>query len=76
MAPEDSGLYRTHVEADADLDSLTIGHVVPRTAEIAAVTLDGERVETYETRVTNRGMEISVNANPEANQTLVVRTRS
>jgi len=49
--------------------------VVPETADIAGVMLDGEAVESYETRVTNRGTEVSVEISPERRRTLVVRTR-
>ncbi|WP_231184156.1 hypothetical protein [Haladaptatus sp. DYF46] len=75
MAPDGSGLYRTRVDAEGSIDTLTVGHVIPETADIAAVMLDGEAVESYETRVTNRGTEVSAKTTPEGRRTLVVRTR-
>ncbi|WP_266075714.1 glucosidase family protein [Haladaptatus caseinilyticus] len=75
MAPGGSGLYRTRTVPDVEIDTLTIGHVVPRDADIASVTLDGEAVEACKTRITNRGKEILVDAEPNDSHTLVVRTR-
>ena len=72
--PGTAGLYRTRVAPDAGLDALAVGHVVPRDDEVAEVRLDGEAVEEYETRATNRGLEVTVDAAPGEAHTLVVRT--
>jgi hypothetical protein len=74
--------YTTRVEPDQilqpALQELTIGHTVPRRAEVTSVELNGAPVENYETRVTNRGKEVLVDATggPAGEQTLVVETGS
>ncbi|WP_228546293.1 hypothetical protein [Halegenticoccus tardaugens] len=70
----DGSTYETAVDPDVDLDELVVGHAVPRNAEVSSVTLDGEEV-CYETRETNRGLEILVEADPSGERTLVVETR-
>jgi hypothetical protein len=47
---------------------------VPRRAEISSITLNGVPVEDYETRTTNRGKEVIVEAPTSGEQTLVVET--
>ena len=64
--------YTTTVDPDVTLRELMIGHTVPRGAEIASVTLDGEPVDDYKVRTTNRGKEVTVKAAPGADHTLVV----
>jgi hypothetical protein len=49
-----------------------IGHTLPRGATVASVELDGRPVRHYETRLTNRGLEVRVAADPDAHHTLVV----
>ncbi len=74
MAPGRSGLYRTRVEVDGDLDELSIGHTLPHGAEVASVTLNGESIEDYDVRTTNRGTEVSVDGSSGESNVLVVRT--
>ena len=57
---------------DARLRTLQIGHTLPRGAEVASVVLDGRAVSDYETRETNRGLEVRVAADPRKRHTLVV----
>jgi hypothetical protein len=45
---------------------------VPRDGKIASVTLDGEPVDDYSVRSTNRGKEVLVKAAPHEGHTLVV----
>jgi hypothetical protein len=49
-----------------------IGHTLPRGATVASVELDGMPVRHYESRETNRGLEVRVTAAPRARHTLVV----
>ncbi len=56
----------------APLDTFRIGHTLPRGSSVASVELDGRRVQDYETRETNRGLEVWVEAHPRRRHTLVV----
>jgi hypothetical protein len=58
---------------DASVAHLTIGHTLPRHAQVASVRLDGHRV-TWSERLTNRGLEVTVAARP-GRHLLEVRTR-
>jgi hypothetical protein len=70
------GTYTTRVNLDVTLQAFVIGHTVRRNAEIKAVTLDGNPVENYRVRETNRGKEVLVRAEPSGEHTLVVETSS
>jgi hypothetical protein len=62
QASRDGDRYRTTVDAgDVPVKELTIGHALPRDAEIESVTLDG-RETRFQTRETNRGLEVTVEA--------------
>ena len=52
--------------------TLLIGHTLPRPSRIAAVTLDGRRMSRYDASLTNRGLELTVEADPEATHTLTI----
>jgi hypothetical protein len=67
-------VLRTQVTRHVDA-RLTIGHVLPPGAEVAAVTLDGRAVE-YSLQTTARGREVlvSVGAGATLNR-LAVRLR-
>jgi hypothetical protein len=65
--------YRTRVRVDGRRLARWIGHTLPAGAVVRRVTLDGERV-AYETRVTNRGLEVVARAHGGGSHTLVVRT--
>lgn len=72
-AGADGGTYTTTVRPAVGLERLTVGHTVPRGEIVSDVTLNGRRVR-YETRTTNRGKEVLVNAPTAGEQTLVVDT--
>jgi hypothetical protein len=57
----------------APVRTYLIGHAVPRTATVASVKLDGSSVP-FESRTTNRGLEVRVPAAPDKRHTLVVET--
>ena len=55
----DSGRrHRTVVETDLGLRGLTVGHTVPRDAQVTQVLLDGDEVRRPILRETNRGLEV------------------
>ena len=65
--------YTTRTDtSDAGVGRLWIGHTLPRDSTVASVTLDGRAISDYETRETNRGLEISTRANADRQHTLVV----
>jgi hypothetical protein len=71
--------YMTVVDPEVTLQELVVGHTIPRKAEVASVTLNGNTVENenYEVRKTNRGKEVLVVAQPTGEeQTLIVKTAS
>jgi hypothetical protein len=70
-ASRDGQRYRTTVDTGtAGVERLQIGHTLPRGAQVAGVTLDGEPVGWQE-RTTNRGLEVTVRTGP-GEHTLVV----
>ena len=66
--------YTTTVTPDVALRELLVGHTVPGDKEIVSVTLEGEPVDDYRVRRTNRGKEVLVKAATSGVQTLVVTT--
>ena len=58
----------------APVRTYRIGHTLPRNAMVDSVQLDGRTVP-YETRPTNRGLELRVPAAPDRRHTLVVVAR-
>jgi hypothetical protein len=59
------GSYRTVVDTgNAPVRVLRIGHTLRRGASVRGVWLDGRRAAGWETRVTNRGVEVTVRARP------------
>jgi hypothetical protein len=65
--------YTTKVDAsDAPAHELLIGHTLPRDAHPQSVTLDGRTLKHYDSRVTNRGLEVVVSAKAGARHTLTV----
>jgi hypothetical protein len=72
-ASASNGIYRTTVTPNVTLQKLTVGHTVPRDAEVVSVTLNGNAVP-YEVRNTNRGEEVLVKAATSGEQRLVVTT--
>jgi hypothetical protein len=73
-ASRDGNRYRTTVDTgETWLTSLRVGHTLPRTARVRTVWLDGEPAG-FEERLTNRGLEVTVEARP-GEHTVVVETR-
>jgi hypothetical protein len=72
-ADHDGKAYTTKVSNFVGA-KLTIGHTIPRGAEVASVTLNGGNVPAtdYRVRETNRGKEVVVDATTAAEQELVV----
>jgi len=75
-AKAEENRYTTTVDPEVTLQELVVGHTVPRTEEVASVTLNGSPTENYEVRKTNRGKEVLVQADTTGKQRLVVRTRA
>ncbi len=74
-ASASNGTYQTIVDPNVSLRKLTIGHTVPRDAEIVSATLNANAA-SYEIRETNRGKEVLVEAVTSGEQqTLVVKTQ-
>jgi hypothetical protein len=69
--------YLTKADASGvpGLQTFWIGHTLPRDATIRSVRLDNRKVNDYETRVTNRGLEVRVEADPDDVHTLRVTAR-
>jgi hypothetical protein len=73
-ASRDGKRYRTVVNAGRVLArQLWIGHTLPRDATVRSVTLDGRRAG-WKARMTNRGLEVTVEAEP-GDHNLVVEVR-
>jgi hypothetical protein len=65
--------YTTKVDAtSASVRRLVIGHTLPRGSRPGAVVLDGRPTDRYEARTTNRGVEVTVTATPDATHTLTI----
>jgi hypothetical protein len=72
-ATHDGARYTTTTNArGAGIRTYLIGHTLPRDAKIASVRLDGAAVTGYQSRKTNRGLEVRVPAGPDQRHTLVV----
>jgi len=72
-ADHDGKTYTTSVSKFVTA-KLTIGHTIPRGAEVASVTLNGDPVADYRVRETNRGKEVLVDAT-DADLELVVEVQ-
>ncbi len=72
-ASASGGTYETAVDVDAPV-ALTVGHVLPRNAVVRRVTLGDRRIRDYDTRLTNRGLEVTVEAAPGEPQELTITT--
>ena len=63
-ASRDGDRYRTRVATgSAPVETLLIGHTLPRGSKAASVTLDGQPVK-WDERETNRGNEVTVKTSP------------
>jgi hypothetical protein len=70
-ASRDGNRYTTTVATgSAPVETLAIGHTLPRGSHVLAVTLDGQNVQ-WDERETNRGLEVTVETQP-GRHTLVV----
>ncbi|MEA2136060.1 MAG: hypothetical protein QOC68_3969 [Solirubrobacteraceae bacterium] len=58
----------------APVTTFRIGHTLPRGSTVGSVELDGRPVAGYESRPTNRGLEVRIAADPRRRHTLVVTT--
>jgi hypothetical protein len=72
-ASRGGGVYRTRVQVGAPVSKLAIGHTLPAGSRVGKVTLDGRRVRPR-TRLTNRGLEVTVNTR-RGTHTLVVTAK-
>jgi hypothetical protein len=61
-ASHDGSVYRTEIDTTSGVGArnVTIGHTLPRGSMPATVTLDGQTVQDYIVRQTNRGTEVTV----------------
>jgi hypothetical protein len=72
LASRDDKRYTTTTDtSEAPVTTFRIGHTLPRGSTVASVELDGATVG-YESRETNRGLEVWVEADPAVRHTLVV----
>ena len=73
LASRSGSRYSTVTDTRAArLATYRIGHTLPRGSTVASVELDGRPVTDYETRETNRGLEVWAGADPSRRHTLVV----
>jgi hypothetical protein len=73
LASHDGKRYTTTTDtSDAPVTTFRIGHTLPRGSTVDSVELDGTAVTDYETRETNRGLEVWVAADPAVRHTFVV----
>ena len=71
-ASRNGNVYRTVLDTgDAPVTEVAIGHTLDRGSTVASVTLDGAAVAAPDVRLTNRGVEVSVDTTP-GEHTLVV----
>jgi hypothetical protein len=72
-AAHSGSTYSTVVDAsDTPGRSLVVGHTLPRGSRPAVVRLDGREVTSYDARLTNRGLEVTVAARPGKRHVLEV----
>jgi hypothetical protein len=75
FASHSGASYTTKVDATrTPVHELVIGHTLPRGSMPATVRLDGRRVKHYKARLTNRGLELTVDARPGRRHTLTITT--
>jgi len=73
FASHSGNSYTTKVDATrAPVHDLLIGHTLARGARPAVVLLDGRRLSHYDTSLTNRGLELTVEAEPGRKHTLTI----
>jgi hypothetical protein len=73
FAAHSGNRYTTKVDAShTPVHELLIGHTLARNATPSAVLLDGHSVKHYDSRVTNRGLEVVVPAEAGGRHTLTI----
>ena len=73
FASHNGAQYTTKVDAGkTPVREVMIGHTLPRDAKPTAVVLDGKRLKHYDSRVTNRGLEVAVEAAAGQDHTLTI----
>jgi hypothetical protein len=73
LASHAGNRYTTTTDTrEAPVTTFRIGHTLPRASNVGTVQLDGHAVTDYESRETNRGLEVWVPASPAGRHTLVV----
>jgi hypothetical protein len=73
MASHTGTRYATTTDtSEAPLQTLRVGHTLPRGSTVASVELDGQTVTNHTVRETNRGLEVWIEAEPGERHTLVV----
>jgi hypothetical protein len=70
-ASRSGSTWKTTVDARVPV-RLSIGATLPRDAQVSDVRLDGRIVDKYASRLTNRGLEVTVPAAPGAPHTITV----
>jgi hypothetical protein len=71
-ASHSGSTWKTTVDARVPV-KLRIGATLPADAAVSDVRLDGQPVDDYDTRLTNRGLEVTVVAAPGAAHTVTVK---
>jgi hypothetical protein len=75
FASHSGSTYTTKVDAaDTPVSTLVVGHTLPAGATVKSVELDGSKVNHPDTRVTNRGLEVTVPAKAREQHTLTITT--
>jgi hypothetical protein len=73
FASHSASTYTTKVDASSvPVRRVRIGYALPRGSQPTQVTLDGRPVRSYDTRSTNRGLELSVVTDPGAHTLVIV----
>jgi hypothetical protein len=63
FASHSGSTYTTKVNATSTpVHKLIVGHTLPRGSTVKSVKLDGKKVRNFRTRMTNRGVEVTVRA--------------
>ena len=75
FASHSGSTYSTKVNAtDTPVSTLVVGHTLPAGATVKAVQLDGSQVKKFDTRLTNRGLEVTAPAKAGEQHTLTITT--
>jgi hypothetical protein len=73
FASHSGSSYTTKVNAShTPVSKLVVGHTLPSGSTVKSVELDGSKVSNFDTRTTNRGLEVTVPAKAGEQHTLVM----